>query len=29
MAKLPLHDEHVKLGAKIVFYGGFTMPQEY
>ena len=29
MAKLPLHEEHVKLGAKIVFYGGFTMPQEY
>jgi aminomethyltransferase len=29
MARLPLHDEHVKLGAKIVFYGGFTMPQEY
>jgi aminomethyltransferase len=29
MAKLPLHDEHVKLGAKIVFYGGYTMPQEY
>jgi len=29
MAKLPLHDEHLKLNAKIVFYGGFTMPQEY
>jgi aminomethyltransferase len=29
MAKLPLHDAHVKLGAKIVFYGGYTMPQEY
>ena len=29
MAKLPLHEEHVKLGAKIVFYGGYTMPQEY
>lgn len=29
MAKLPLHDEHVQLGAKIVFYGGYTMPQEY
>jgi aminomethyltransferase len=29
MPKLPLHEEHVKLGAKIVFYGGYTMPQEY
>jgi aminomethyltransferase len=29
MAKLPLHDDHVKLQAKIVFYGGFSMPQEY
>jgi aminomethyltransferase len=29
MAKLKLHDEHVQLGAKIVFYGGYTMPQEY
>jgi glycine cleavage system T protein len=29
MARLPLHEEHVNLGAKIVFYGGYTMPQEY
>jgi len=29
MAKLPLHEEHLKLNAKIVFYGGFSMPQEY
>jgi aminomethyltransferase len=29
MAKLKLNDDHIKLGAKMVFYGGFSMPQEY
>lgn len=29
MPKLALHDEHLRAGAKIVFWGGFQMPQEY
>jgi aminomethyltransferase len=29
MPKLPLHDLHLKYGAKMVFYGGFTVPQEF
>lgn len=29
MPKLALHDMHIKAGAKMVFWGGFTMPQEF
>jgi len=28
-SKTPLYEEHVKLGAKMVEYGGFLMPLEY
>jgi aminomethyltransferase len=27
--KTPLHDEHVKLGAKIISFGGWLMPVQY
>jgi aminomethyltransferase len=29
MPTLPLHDLHLTYGAKMVFYGGFTVPQEF
>ena len=29
MPKLALHDVHLAAGAKMVFWGGFTMPQEF
>lgn len=29
MPKLALQDLHLKAGAKMVFWGGFTMPQEF
>jgi aminomethyltransferase len=29
MPKLALHDLHLAAGAKMVFWGGFTMPQEF
>lgn len=29
MPKLPLHDVHLTYGAKMVFYGGFTVPQDF
>ena len=29
LRKTPLHDEHVRLGAKMVPFGGFAMPVQY